>query len=67
MRKEFADVLAGFAKLLKIMLWSKTREIVALALKLGDRLTFSNTLGHGLKSFFSGRLALLLVLLASIG
>ena len=47
-REELANVLAGFSKLFKIMLWPRTREIVALALQLRNRLPFSNALGHGL-------------------
>ena len=47
-REEITDVLAGFSELLKIMLWPETREVVALALQLGDWLALGDALGHRL-------------------
>ena len=45
-REEIANVLAGLAKLLEIMLRPEAGQIVSLALQLGNRLTLGDALGH---------------------
>ena len=47
-REELANVLAGFAELLKIMLRPEACEVVALALQLRNRLPLRDALGHRL-------------------